>query len=124
MTAVIHPVTVKEMQYMDIMKDPTLGSFWKRGFGSEVRRLFQVIRDMHETNTCFVVELENITKGHEITYEKIVCDYKPHKNENERVILTVGVDILNYSLEVATSTADIAHLKLSSTTFSPQRMQK
>jgi hypothetical protein len=46
-------------------------------------------------------------KNRKITYSKIVCNYKPHKKEKERVRLTVGGDRLDYSGDVATSTADI-----------------
>jgi hypothetical protein len=69
--------------------------------------LFQGIRDIQETNTCFFSELKNIPKDIKITYGKIVCDYEPHKKEKERVRLTVGGDRLDYSGEVAISTADI-----------------
>jgi hypothetical protein len=41
-----------------------------------------------------------------------VCDYKPHKKEKEWVRLTVGGDRLDYSGEVATSTADITTFKI------------
>jgi hypothetical protein len=34
--AVVHPVTVKEMEYMALIKDPVLQPLWKRGFGKEV----------------------------------------------------------------------------------------
>jgi hypothetical protein len=34
-TAVIHPVTGKEMEYMSLMKDPCLQPLWTRGFGKE-----------------------------------------------------------------------------------------
>jgi hypothetical protein len=43
---------------------------------------------------------------------QIVCDYKPHKKEKERVRLTVGGDRLDYSGDVATSTAYITTLKI------------
>jgi hypothetical protein len=56
--------------------------------------------------------LKNIPEDRNITYGKIVCDYKPHKQEKERVRLTVGGDILDYSGDVATSTADITTLKI------------
>jgi hypothetical protein len=42
----------------------------------------------------------------------MVCDYKPHKLEKERVRLTVGGDILDYSGDVTTSTADITTFKI------------
>jgi hypothetical protein len=58
------------------------------------------------------VEITNIPKYRKITYGKIVCDYKPHKKEKERVRLTVGSDRLYYFGDVATSTADITTFKI------------
>jgi hypothetical protein len=58
----------------------------------------------------FFVEIKNIPKDRQITYGKIVCDYKPHKKGKERVRLTLGGDRLDYSGDVATSTADITTL--------------
>jgi hypothetical protein len=110
--AVIHPVTGKEMEYSALMKDPRLQPLWTRIVGNECRRLFQGIRDIPRTDTCFFIELKNIPKDRNITYGKIFCDYKPHKQEKERVRLTVGGDRLNYSGDVATSTADITTFKI------------
>jgi hypothetical protein len=47
-----------------------------------------------------------------ITYGKIVCNCKPHKEEKERVRLTVGGDRLDYSGDVATSTANITTFRI------------
>jgi hypothetical protein len=110
--AVIHPVTGKEMEYSALMKYPRLQPLWIRGFGNECGRIFQGIRDIPGTDTCFFIELENIPKDRKITYGRIVCDYKPHKNEKERVRLTIGGDVLDYSGDVATSTADITTFKI------------
>jgi hypothetical protein len=60
----------------------------------------------------FFTTLKNIPDYRKITYGKIVCDYKPHKQEKERVWLTVGGDILDYSGDVTTSTADITTFKI------------
>jgi hypothetical protein len=109
--AVVHSVTGKQMEYMALMKDPDLQPLWKRGFGNEAGRLFQGIRDIPGTDTCFFVELPNIPKDRKIMYGKIVCDYKPHKKEKVQVRLTVGGDRLDYSDDVATSTADITTFK-------------
>jgi hypothetical protein len=57
--AVIHPVTGKEMEYMALIKDPRLQPLWKRGFGNECERLFQGIRDIPRTDTCFFIKLTN-----------------------------------------------------------------
>jgi hypothetical protein len=110
--AVIHPVIGKEMEYAALMKDPRLQPLWTRGFGNECGRLFQGIRDIQGTDTCFFIELKNIPNDRKITYGKIFCDYKPHKKEKEHVRLTVGGDRLDYSGDVATSTADIKTFKI------------
>jgi hypothetical protein len=60
--AVIHPITRKEMEYLALMKDPSLQPLWTRGFGKECGRLFQGIRDIPGTDTCFFIELTNIRK--------------------------------------------------------------
>jgi hypothetical protein len=75
-----------------------------------VGQLFQGIRNIPGTNACFFVELKNIPKDRQITYGRIVCDYKPHKKEKERVRPPVGGDRLDYSGDVTTSTADITTL--------------
>jgi hypothetical protein len=110
--AVIHPVTGKEMEYSALVKDPRLQPLWTRCFGSECGRLFQGIRDIPGTDTCFFIELKNIPNDRNITYGKIICDYKPHKKEKERVRLTVSGDRLDYSGDVATSMADISIFKI------------
>jgi hypothetical protein len=110
--AVVHPITGKEMESMALTKDRRLQPLWTRGFGNEVGRLFQGIWDIPGTNTCFFIKLTSIPKKRQITYGKIVCDYKPHKKEKERVRLTVGSDRLDYSGDVVTSMADITTFKI------------
>jgi hypothetical protein len=110
--AVLHPFTSKQMEYMALMNNPDLQPLWKCGFSNEAGRLFQGICNIPGTNICLFVELTNIPKYRKITYGKIVCDYKPHKKEKERVRLTVGGHILDYSGDVATSTADITTFKI------------
>jgi hypothetical protein len=77
--SVVHPITGKEMEYMALVKYPRLQPLWTRGFGNEWGRLFQGIRDIPGTDTCFFIKLINIPKDRKIPYGKIVCDYKPHK---------------------------------------------
>jgi hypothetical protein len=96
------------MEYSAPMKDPHLQPLWTRGFGNEGGRLFQGIRDIPGTDTCFFIKLTRIPEDRKI----IVYDYKPHKKEKERVRLTLGGDILGYSGDVATSTTDITTFKI------------
>jgi hypothetical protein len=100
------------MEYTALMKDPQLQPLWTRGFDNKCGRLFQGIRDIPGTDVCFFIKLTNIPKDRNITYGKIVCDNKPHKQEKERFQLTVGGDRLDYSGGVATSTADITTFKI------------
>jgi hypothetical protein len=101
MHAVLHPASgkelQKEMQYKDIMQHPTLGPKYKTGFGNELGRLCQGIRDIQGTNTCLFVDLSNIPKDRKITYRKLVCDHKLNKAKTERVRLTVGSNMLDYT---------------------------
>jgi hypothetical protein len=81
--ALVHPITGKEMEYMVLMEYPRLQPLWKRVFGNECGRLFQGIRDIPGTDTCFFITAARVPKDRKITYGKIVCDYKPHKKETE-----------------------------------------
>jgi hypothetical protein len=58
----IHPVTGKEMEYSALMKDPRLQPLLTRGFGNECGRLFQGIRDIPGTDTCFFIDLKKDSK--------------------------------------------------------------
>jgi hypothetical protein len=68
--AVIHPVTGKVMEYSALMKDPHLQPLWTRGLGNECGRLFQGIRYIPGTHTCFFVDLKNVPNDIKITYGK------------------------------------------------------
>jgi hypothetical protein len=111
MNSVIHPVTGKEMQYKDLMKDAILGPLFEIGLSNELGRISQGIRDVAGTNTAFFIDLTSIPKDRKIAYGKLVCDFKPNKTEKHRVRLTVGGDRLDYSGDTATSTADITTFK-------------
>jgi hypothetical protein len=77
--AVIHPVTGKEMEYMVLMKDPPSTNTLETRLWHECGHLFQGILDIPGTNTYLFIKLTNVPKDRKITYDKIVCDYKPHK---------------------------------------------
>ena len=52
MNALICPYTIKPQEYRHLMKGPDKPK-WTRVFVNEIGRLFQVIRDIEGTNTCF-----------------------------------------------------------------------
>jgi hypothetical protein len=104
--AVLHPVT-----YMALMKTLISNLFGKEALVMRWVNFSKVSVTFQAPTHVFFVELKNIPKDRQITYGKIVCDYKPHKKEKECVRLTVGGDRLDYSGDVATSTADITTFK-------------
>jgi hypothetical protein len=120
---VVHQVTGKQMEYTALMKDPHLQPLWKRGFGNKAGRLSRGIRDIPGTDTYFCVELTNIPKDRNITYGKIVCDYKPHKQEKECVRLTVGVTGWNTPALSQPPLRTSQHSRSSSTALSQQKMR-
>jgi hypothetical protein len=109
---IIHPQTGKEMEYQDIMKVPKLKQLWERGMGKECGQKFQGLGDIKGTNTFFFVETNNIPNDHKITYCNIVCDLKPHKKEQDSVIITFVGNRLDYTCKVATPTSDITTFKI------------
>jgi hypothetical protein len=68
--AVIHPVTGKEIEYMELMKDPQLKPLWTRCFGNKFGRLLQGIQDIAGTDTCLFIQLTDTPKDSKITYSK------------------------------------------------------
>jgi hypothetical protein len=89
MCAEVHPEMGKEIECMDVMKEPPLKLLWER-LGKKCVELFQGLQDIKVANTCFSIELKNIPKDRKITYGNSVCDYKPHKKEKECVHLIFG----------------------------------
>ena len=85
---------------------------WTRAFGNEIGRLFQGIRDIEGTNTCFFIHKNEALKGSKVTYIHIVCDTRPQKTKTHRVRLTAGGDKLSYEGPVSTPTADSKTEKL------------
>ena len=70
--------------------------------------------NLHGTNTIFFTEYQNIPldRRKDITYGRIVVDYRPQKNEPHRTRLTVGGNLINYSHNVSTKTAELQTAKL------------
>jgi hypothetical protein len=117
--AVIHPVTGKEMEYSALMKDPVYNHFGHEDLATNADASSKAFETFQEP-IHFLHQTDKHPKRQKDHLRQIVCDYKPHKKEKEHVRLTVGGDKLNYSGDIATSTADITTFKIS-TAPSPPR---
>jgi hypothetical protein len=80
--AVVQPVTGKKIEYMALMKDPDLQPLCKRGFINEAGQLFQGIRDISVTNTCFFVELKKYQRTEKSRMAKLSLTKSLTKKKN------------------------------------------
>ena len=60
-------------------------------------QLVQGIREVKGKNTVMFIPKPKIPKDKKITYDKIVCEMKPEKEEKERTRLTVGGNLLDFT---------------------------
>ena len=112
--AIINETTRKYLEYRDLMKIEKYRDTWATSLANKIGRLAQGIRDILGTNTIEFIRKTDIPKDRrrDITYGRIVVDYRPQKSEPNRSILTVGEDRINYPYEVSTPTADLPTIKM------------
>ncbi len=67
------------------------------------------------SNTIFFLshnEIQHIPNNRTVTYARIVIDHRPHKEDPNRVRITVEGNLINYPFELTTHTTDMVSLKL------------
>ena len=116
---VTHPTTGEIIdKYRKLAKDKELGDIWQTAFGKEFGGLAQGDNKTGQkgTNTLFVLtheEIANIPKDRTVAYAKIVVDYRPQKEDPNRVRITYGGSNYNSDgVEVTTRTADLTTAKI------------
>ena len=81
----------------------------------ELGRLAQGYGETEGTNTVFFMtheEIKRIPKDRTVTYTRIVVDYRPQKDDPNRVRITVGGNLIEYPGELTTRTADLITSKI------------
>merc|ERR1711966_548503 len=104
----------RSLEYRDLLKDPELRDTWSKSLANELGRLAQGIRDIKGTNTIFFIPKNEIPQDRwkDVTYGRIVVNYRPGKEEKNRSRLTVGGDRIDYPFAVSTPTCDLPTIKL------------
>ena len=83
-----------------------------KSFANELGRLAQGIRDIAGTDTINFIPFSEVPKGEAVTYGRIVCMFRPQKDEPNRTRLTVGGNLLVALYDISTPTADLTTAKL------------
>ena len=81
---------------------------------NEIGRLAQGNNKVKGTNTMFFITYDDIPfdRRKDITYARIVVDFRPQKNEKERTRITVGGNLIHYPGNVSTKTAETTTAKI------------
>ena len=115
---VIHPVTKEPItSYKRLSKDPLLKLIWQTAFGKEFGNLAQGDNRTGQigTNSIFVLtheQIKNIPKDRVVTYARVVVDYRPQKEDPNRVRIRAGGNLIIYPGELTTHTADLTTSKV------------
>jgi hypothetical protein len=113
---VVHPVTKETItKYEKLANDPLLRDVWTKAMCKELGRLAQGFGDKAGTNTVFFMtkdEIKQIPRDRTVTYARIVVDYRPQKDDPNRVRITVGGNLIDYPGELTTRTADLTTSKI------------
>ena len=113
---VVHPVTKETItNYKKLANDPLLKEVWTKAMCKELGNIAQGFGDEKGTNTVKFLthaEIAAIPKDRRVTYARIVVDYRPQKDDPNRVRITVGGNLLDYPGELTTRTADLTTTKL------------
>ena len=81
---VIYPETGKYQEYGHIMKEPDKTKCTKE-IADEIGCIFQGIRYIKGTDTCFFVHRHKFIQDRNVIYSCIVCNIRPQKKENHIV---------------------------------------
>eukprot|EP00804_Cyclotella_cryptica_P000090 CCRYP_013749-RA/>CCRYP_013749-RA protein AED:0.16 eAED:0.11 QI:0/0/0/1/0/0/3/0/1031 len=113
---VVHPITKETItKYEKLANDPILQTVWTKAMCKELGRLAQGWDGRKGTDTIFFMshdEIKQIPCHRTITYARIVVNYRPQKDNPNRVHITVGGNLINYPGELTTRTADLTTTKI------------
>jgi hypothetical protein len=103
---IVHPVTKETItKYEKLANDPLMKGVWTKAMCKELGRLAQGYGNKEGTNTIFfmtIEEIKQIPKDRTVTYACIVVDYRPQKNDPNRVRITVGGNLIQTYFQTST----------------------
>ena len=95
------------LEYCHIVKHPNQKKVWGGAFGKELGRLAQglpgIVEDTETLNFIFKHEIPS-DRFKDVTYARIVCNYRLEKKDPNRCRITVGANMTNYPGDCGTPT--------------------
>jgi hypothetical protein len=113
--AVMDDQTGDMLEYRHLVKNPRYRDTWSKAFGKEIGRLAQGQKGVVDgTDTLFFIPFSDVPSDRrkDITYARICANYRPEKEDPNRIRITLGGNLVNYPGDVGTRTADLLTVKL------------
>ena len=113
--AVLGKETGDLLEYRHLIKHSNHKKVWGDAFGKEVGRLAQGLPGIVEgTDTLNLIFKNEIPADRfkDVTYSRIVCNYRPEKKDPNRCRITVGGNMTNCPGDCGTPTADLLTVKI------------
>jgi hypothetical protein len=110
--AIIDNETGDMLEYRHLVKKESTRALWETSFAKEIGRLFQGIRHLKGTDTCFFICKEQVLLDKRPTYGPICCIFWPQKEEQHCTCLAVGGNHIVYPDNKAMPTANLTTAKL------------
>ena len=107
--------TVELMEYHRLMKNPKYRPLYRNSYAKELGRLSQGMPGLADgTNTIFFIPKKDVPvdRWRNVTYGRIVVNYRSEKTDPYRTRLTVGGNRVNYPGDCGTPTVDLLAVKL------------
>ncbi len=96
--------------------NPTYNESWAKYAANEFGRLAQGLKDsrVKGTNTIKFIRKDQVPNNRmkDVTYGSFNCNFKPNKEEKDRMGLMAGGDRINYPDDCGTPTADMILFKI------------
>ena len=112
MCAVVDESTGKSLEFRHLIKMDKYRNVWMHSFANKLGRLAQGIRYIKGAYTIEFIPLSSVPKEETVTYSRIVCMFRPQKDEEHRTRLTAGRNLIVCMYDVSTPTASLIANKL------------
>ena len=120
---VLDEETGQTLGWRQLRTHPKYAKIWNPSYSNELGRLCQGIgtgkagtkkQRVEGTDTFKVIRREDIPadRRKDITYSKVVCEYRPQKEDPHRTRITIGGNRICYPGDVGTPTGSLELVKL------------